>query len=74
MVSIDTALVFACRYCHNRPTGGALAMVELVLVLWDELPEKTKETIVREAEIEAVYNKEDWQMFIDRYERAKCNT
>lgn len=56
---IQTALVFACRYSHNRQTGGAYAVVRAVKLCWDQLSDQTREQILEES-FEATCNKDDW--------------
>jgi hypothetical protein len=61
--------VFSARYCHNRNTGAALAVTTHIIKLWDDLDEKTKLQLAREAKFEATYNKDDWARIISLYEK-----
>jgi len=65
---IETLLVFACRYCHNRQTGGAMVAVNAVLNHWNQITPITQELLAREAKIGATCNIDDWCRLIDRYE------
>jgi len=59
-------IVFACRYAHDRKTGGALAVVRYVLSVWEELSLQTKQQLVQESEQCATCNFEDWQLLAGR--------
>ena len=61
---IQTALVFAARYTHDRNTGGTLAVVRALEQCWRLLDERTREQILRESS-DAVYNMDDWQRLRD---------
>ena len=58
----QTLFVFAARYAHSRPTGGAIAVVRAIEEHWHELSLQTQEQIKREAKNEATENLDDWAM------------
>lgn len=58
---MQTALVFAARYTHNRATGGTFAVVCALESCWHQLTKQTQEQILREAARDATTNKEDWE-------------
>lgn len=57
---VQTALVFAARYTHDRPTGGALEVRRALELCWAGLSEHTKDQVVRESN-EATCNQDDWE-------------
>ena len=59
----QTAYVFAARYTHNRQTGGTLAVVKALEVVWVRLSHSTKRQIEKEAYHEATANRDDWNNF-----------
>ena len=66
----QTAYVFAARYTHNRSTGGTLAVVKALEVVWDRLSYSTKRQIEKEAYHEATANRDDWNDFF-KWEAAE---
>ncbi|MFT3991213.1 MAG: hypothetical protein QM680_07365 [Luteolibacter sp.] len=58
---VQTAFVFAARYTHDRPTGGTLAVVRALEIVWDQLDDTTRRQILTEASEDAICNREDWQ-------------
>lgn len=56
---LQTALVFAARYSHNRPTGASLMITNTLKLYWPNLSENVKEQILKESE-NATENLEDW--------------
>ena len=58
----ETVEVFACRYTHNRSTGGAYAVQRACLSVWDDLSQHTQDQIVHESH-EATENLKDWEWF-----------
>lgn len=61
----QTAIVFACRYCHNRETGATYAVTRALSLLWGNLSLRVQEQIEREARDEATTNWDDWADFFD---------
>lgn len=57
-----TALLFAARYCHDRSTGGTLAVVTCLIANWQRINGRTQEQILKESDVRGVTNKEDWQL------------
>jgi len=58
--SIESCLVFAARYSHNRKTGAASLVVDAIKSEWDGLALYTREQIIRESH-EATTNLETWE-------------
>ena len=61
--SSETAYLFACRYVHNRNTGGTLAITVSLAEVWDKMSILIKTQIEREAKNEATTNRQDWANF-----------
>lgn len=59
---VQTALVFAARYVHDRNTGGTLQICRALAYLWPQLDEDTQEQILRESN-EATENLAEWAQF-----------
>lgn len=58
--NIESCLVFAARYAHNRNTGAALMVVNAIKNSWDDLALYTREQIIKESH-DAKYNLDEWQ-------------
>ena len=58
----QTVYVFAARYTHDRPTGGALAITRALREVWDRLSEQTQAQILDES-THATACRDDWQRF-----------
>lgn len=65
---IETALMFAARYTHNRATGGTMMVIQALEQCWDQITEEKRRQILRESE-DATANKDEWREF-----RAKKGT
>jgi len=61
--SQETAYLFAARYTHNSKTGGALAITVSLAEVWDDMSDRVKEQIEKEAKHEATANRDDWANF-----------
>ncbi len=61
---MSTALIFAARYTHTRNTGGTLAVVRALEMVWHHLDDRTRDQILRESH-DAEYNLDDWQRLRD---------
>jgi hypothetical protein len=59
-VCIQSALVFAARYTHDRNTTGAFMVVLALKKCWHLLSDQTREQILRESH-ESIYNWADWE-------------
>lgn len=59
---LQTALVFAARYTHNRATAGAHVIIETIQHEWPRLSQRTRDQLARESN-EATENKGDWREF-----------
>jgi|TARA_R110000824_G_scaffold73767_2_gene187823 hypothetical protein len=59
----QTVYVFAARYTHSRHTGGTLAVVRALAMVWDRLSDGTKLQIETEAFNEATANRDTWDGF-----------
>jgi len=66
---LQTCLVFAARYAHNRATAAALVVTHAVIANWHRLKETTKIQIIDESN-EATCNQDDWQKLRD-FAKAK---
>lgn len=56
---IQTSLVFAARYTHDRRTGGALVVVRALQSCWAQLSKNTQHQIITES-TGATCNQDDW--------------
>ena len=56
---LQVVYVFAARYTHHRDTGGTLAVVSALRLVWAKLSDSTKDQILRES-AEATTNRDDW--------------
>lgn len=56
---LQTALIFAARYSHDRPTGASLMITNTLKLYWPNLSENVKKQILKESE-SATENLEDW--------------
>ncbi len=59
-----TAMVFAARYTHNRPTSGTYAIVQCLIANWSRIDYQSQRQILREAKY-APCNPMDWQKLFD---------
>jgi hypothetical protein len=59
---VQTAMLFAARYTHNRHTGGTLAVCRALEQVWDQLDSDTQDQILRESH-DATANLDDWEEF-----------
>jgi hypothetical protein len=66
---MSTALIFAARYTHNRNTGGTLAVVRALEMVWHHIEDHTRDQILRELH-DAEYNLDDWQRLRDFAEKG----
>jgi hypothetical protein len=57
---LQTALIFAARYTHNRNTGATLHMTETLKNNWIQLSTHIQKQIIKESH-EASTNLEKWQ-------------
>ncbi len=57
---MQTALVFAARYAHNRETGAAMAVVRALESCWNQLNAHTKAQILAETH-DATCNHAEWE-------------
>lgn len=60
--AMQTALVFAARYSHDRNTGAATMVIRALRESWSRLEQHNRVQILRETR-EAVYNTHEWQEF-----------
>jgi hypothetical protein len=60
--NIESCLVFAARYSHNRNTGAASLVVNAIKDEWDGLEPYTKVQIIKESH-EATTNLDTWESF-----------
>jgi hypothetical protein len=59
---MQTALVFAARYTHNRDTVGAIQVIIAIKQAWEKINKDTRTQLVIESN-EAGYNKIQWRQF-----------
>jgi hypothetical protein len=59
---VQTAMLFAARYTHNRHTGGTLAVCRALEQVWCQLDSRTQDQILRESH-DATANLDDWEEF-----------
>lgn len=59
---MQTAMVFAARYTHNRSTSGSMAVIQALSDCWESLDKETQKQILRESD-EATCNRADWLEF-----------
>jgi hypothetical protein len=67
--NLQTVLVFAARYSHNRKTAAASIVCDEIRKHWPHLDEHTRTQILRESE-EAGENRQTWQdlrMFAEQF-------
>lgn len=57
---MQSCLVFAARYAHDRNTGAAQMVISTIIDNWDGLRPDIKAQIQKEAK-EATCNFEDWR-------------
>ena len=62
----QVALGMAARYAHTRKTAASYVVVSSILHHWDELDDRIKENLIKEAKMEATCNMEDWDRLINR--------
>jgi len=62
--NLETCIIFAARYAHNRPTGAAIIVVKMLKDAWRDLSPYGRKTILKEAE-DAAYGREEWQLLRD---------
>lgn len=62
---MQTCLVFAARYAHDRNTSGAYLVTRALLSNWDKLSPNTQKQLHKEARNEATCNLEDWALILD---------
>ena len=61
---LGTALIFAARYTHARPTSGAWVIIRALQQHWSQLDASTRKIILRESH-GATCNCDDWQRLRD---------
>ena len=57
---METCLVFAARYAHNRQTGASLAVLTAIKENWEDIRQHTRDQLKSEAS-EATCNLTDWE-------------
>lgn len=57
---LETMLIFAARYAHNRPTGAALAVCNVIMQQWNNLRRDAQIQIQKES-FDATENQSNWQ-------------
>ena len=62
----QSCLVYAARYAHTRKTAASYVVVSSILHHWDELDDRIKKNLIKEAKMEATCNMEDWDRLINR--------
>ena len=67
-IHVQTALVFAARYAHDRKTAGAMVVVQAIKHCWKQLDEKVQRQIINET-ISATTNITDWKDLRDFAEK-----
>lgn len=58
---LQTILIFAARYAHNRKTGAAYAVCKAIEAEWRNLDNHTQYKLKSESH-EATCNDDDWQI------------
>lgn len=62
----QSCLLYAARYAHTRNTSASYQVVNSIMWHWDQLDDRIKEQLQREARSDAIYNMEDWDTLISR--------
>ena len=57
---LQTCMVFAARYTHSRPTGGAYVVIHALMRHWLQLSDHTRMLLLRESR-EATENIGEWE-------------
>lgn len=57
---LQTCMVFAARYTHSRPTGGAYVVIHALMRNWSKLSNHTRKLLISESR-EATENLEGWE-------------
>ncbi len=60
---METLLIYACRYAHDRKTGAAYQIVNIAKRNWHELSSETRQKLAKEAQ-QATCNYDDWDRLL----------
>ena len=60
--TLQSALMFAARYSHNRQTAASHEVITALKQAWPFLDDFTKRQLISES-TEAEYRQRDWEMF-----------